>query len=113
MRRRDFISLVGGSAVAWPLAARAQQPSLGFLHRGFREPPPTMNAFRKGLSEEGFIEGENVRIEDRAADGHYDRLPALAAELVEHRVTVIAADYLPAALAAKAATQTIRENRVA
>jgi putative tryptophan/tyrosine transport system substrate-binding protein len=74
MRRRKFIVLLGGAA-AWPLAARAQQSSLpiiGFLHRGFREPPPTMNAFRKGLSEEGFIEGENVRIEDRAADGHYD-----------------------------------------
>jgi putative tryptophan/tyrosine transport system substrate-binding protein len=75
MRRREFITIVGSAAASWPLAARAQQPSLpiiGFLHQGFREPPPTMNAFRKGLSEEGFIEGENVRIEDRAADGHYD-----------------------------------------
>jgi putative ABC transport system substrate-binding protein len=79
MRRRNFISLVGGTAVAWPLAARAQQPLpvIGFLHQGSREPLYNMTAFKKGLSEVGIIEGRDVTIEDRAADGHYDRLPAL------------------------------------
>jgi putative tryptophan/tyrosine transport system substrate-binding protein len=80
---------------------------IGFLHQGSPEPLSLMNAFRKGLSEAGIIDTQDVTIEDRAADGHYNRLPALAAELVEHRVAVIAANFLPAALAAKAATQTI------
>jgi len=107
MRRREFITLLGGAA-AWPIAVQAQQPLpvIGFLHQGFPEPLSLMNAFEKGLSEVG-IDGQSVTIEDRAADGHYDRLPALATELVEHRVAVIAANFLPAALAAKAATQTI------
>src|ERR1700724_2027385 len=107
--RRDLGILLSGAITARPLLASGQQPLpvIGFLHQGFREPPSLMNAFRKGLSEVGMIEGQNVTIEDRAADGHYDRLPALVAELVEHRVEVIAANFLPAALAAKAATQTI------
>jgi putative ABC transport system substrate-binding protein len=108
MNRREFIGCLG-SAVAWPLAARSQQPlpAIGFLHQGSAEPSTLMNAFRKGLSEVGIIDGQDVTIEDRAADGHYDRLPALAVELVERRVAIIAANFLPAALAAKAATQTI------
>ena len=106
--RRELIAALG-SAAALPLAARAQQslPVIGFLHQGSRESVPLMNAFRKGLSQVGIIEGQNATIEERAADGHYERLPALATELVEHRVAVIAANFLPAALAAKAATQTI------
>jgi hypothetical protein len=86
LRRRQFITLLGSAAAAGPLAARAREsvPEIGFLHQGSPEPLSLMNAFKKGLSEAGFSEGQNVTIEDRAADGHYDRLPALAAELVEH-----------------------------
>src|SRR6516165_7238491 len=109
MKRREFIALLGGVAATWPLAARAQQPLpvIGFLHQGSQEPLYNMTAFKEGLREIGIIEGQDVAIEDRAADGHYDRLPALAAELMQHRPAVIVANFLPAALAAKAATQTI------
>ena len=108
MKRREFIALVG-CATAWPLSLRAEtmQPIIGFIHQGLPEPPSLMNAFKKGLGEQGFVEGRNVKIEDRAAYGYYDRLAALASELVALKVSAIAANFLPAALAAKAATQSI------
>jgi putative tryptophan/tyrosine transport system substrate-binding protein len=109
MRRRDLIGFLSGAAAVWPLATQAQKtmPVIGFLHQGSLPPLPLRAAFRKGLVEAGISEGLSITIEDRSADGQYDRLPALAADLVNRQVMVIAAELLPAALAAKAATQTI------
>jgi putative ABC transport system substrate-binding protein len=109
LRRREFVTLLGGAAAGWPLSpVGAQQRALPVV--GFLSPQSAiasahlLAAVRRGLNESGFIEGQNVAIESRWAEGRYDRLPALAAELLHHPVTVLVASAPPAAVAARAAT---------
>src|ERR1700730_8943656 len=112
MQRREFISLLGGATAAWPLVARAQQPAvpvIGYIGTGSRESDAfRLPSFHQGLSETGYVEGRNVAIEYRWAEGHNDRLPAIMVELVRRKVAVIAVPAsTPGVLAAKAATTTI------
>jgi putative tryptophan/tyrosine transport system substrate-binding protein len=111
IRRREFTFTLGGAAAAWPLAAHTQQPAMpmvGFLHQGALEPNAlSLNRFRGGVQDSGFVEGRNVTLELRWADGKYDQLPTLAADLVRRQPVAIAAALLPAARAAKAITATI------
>jgi putative ABC transport system substrate-binding protein len=112
MRRREFVMLVGSAAVTWPLSARAQQPTMpviGYLGVSSFEKSAgrSLHAFKRGLAETGYVEDRNVTIEYRWADDEYDRLPALALELVQRRVAALVAAGSPAALPAKAATSVI------
>jgi putative tryptophan/tyrosine transport system substrate-binding protein len=114
MRRREFVTLLGGAA-AWPLAASAQQPAMpvvGVLYPGWAAAlTRVMTAFRQGLNETGFTEGKNVTVEYRFAEGQYDRLPELAAHLVQQKIKVLVAATTVSALAAKAATTTTGQAR--
>jgi putative tryptophan/tyrosine transport system substrate-binding protein len=109
MKRREFIALLGSAAATVPMAARAQQalPVVGILHEGLPAPLSLTTAFQQGLIEGGISQGSSVKIEDRWAEGQYNRLPALAADLIDHRVDIIVAAYLVAARAVETATQTV------
>src|SRR5262249_54190365 len=111
MRRREFVALLGGAAAAWPLAVRAQQPAMpgiGFLHvTSLESAADRLRAFRQGLKEIGFVEGENVAFEHRTAEDRLDRLPELASQLLHRPLAMIAATSIGAASASNAATTTI------
>src|SRR6478672_2757087 len=111
LKRRQFITLLGGATVLWPLASVAQQPAklptIGVLVIGNIDPEPFWREFRQGLRDLGYVEGQNIRFEFRSAEGHLDRLPELAAELVRLKVDVIVTWFTPTALAAKQATREI------
>src|SRR3954449_4721102 len=109
-RRREFITLLGGATAAWPFAARAQQakvPTIGALVIGNINPEQFWREFRQGLHDLGYVEGQNIRFEFRSAEGHLERLPELAAELVGLKIDIIVTWFTPTALAARQATDKI------